>query len=351
MLKAKITGAGGYGGAGITELLIRHPEVEIGCLTSLSDVGRRMSEVYPHLEGFCDQVIVAPDDPKALESYDVVFFSTPDGVGMQTAAGELERGAKVIDYSGDFRFNSAEEYSTYATFIGKDPDHKAPQLLPETVYGLAELHRAEISKTRLAGNPGCFAVSCILGLAPAAKARAIDFKSIICDCKTGVSGAGKKASPAFHYPARYDQMNAYKLAGHQHTVEVERELGLLAGEQFAVTFTSQVVPVCRGIMSCLYANLNALSYDETLEMYREFYRDEPFVRVHGREAAGTGVQQVRGTNFCNLTVDVDERNERLRVISHIDNLMKGQASNALQNMNLMFGFAETLGLDLPGQYP
>ena len=349
MIKAKIVGAGGYGGVGITELLLRHPETEIGCLVSLSDTGRKMSEVFPHLRGFCDEVIVSPDDPKTKEAYDVVFFSTPDGVGMQAAGAELERGAKVIDYSGDFRFSTPEQYAEYANFIGLDPLHKSPALLTETVYGLPELH--DIGNTQmLVGNPGCFAVSCILGLAPAVAAGIIDLKSIICDCKTGVSGAGKKPHAAFHYPNRYDNMNAYKLAGHQHVVEVEQELSTLADDAVQITFTAQVVPVCRGIMSSLYATLEGQTADEVLEIYREFNKNNPFVRVQDAQTPAS-IADVRGTNYCNLTVDVDRRNNRLRVISHIDNLMKGQAGNALQNMNLMFGLDSGTGLALPGQYP
>jgi len=349
MIRAKIVGAGGYGGVGITELLLRHPEAEIGCLVSLSDTGRKMSDVFPHLRGFCDDVIVSPDDPSTQEEFDVVFFSTPDGVGMCNAGAELERGAKVIDYSGDFRFGTSEQYAEYANFIGLDPLHKSPALLTETVYGLPELH--EIGETQmLAGNPGCFAVSCILGLAPAVAAGIIDSKSIICDCKTGVSGAGKKPSAAFHYPNRYDNMNAYKLAGHQHVVEVEQELGALADGDVQITFTAQVVPVCRGIMSSLYATLGGQTAEEVVEIYREFNQNNPFVRVQDSSVPAS-IADVRGTNYCNLTVDVDERNNRLRIISHIDNLMKGQAGNALQNMNLMFGLAATTGLAAPGQYP
>lgn len=349
MIKAKIVGAGGYGGVGITELLLKHPEVEIGCLVSLSDTGRKMSDVFPHLRGFCDDVIVSPDDPKTKEQYDVVFFSTPDGVGMQHAEAEIERGAKVIDYSGDFRFGSAERYAEYANFIGLDPVHKAPALLAETVYGLPELH-AITKDQSIVGNPGCFAVSCILGLAPAIEAGVIDTKSIICDCKTGVSGAGKKPSAAFHYPNRYDNMNAYKLAGHQHVVEVEQELGLLGTADVQITFTAQVVPVCRGIMSCLYATLDGQNVSEVLEIYKEFSKNKPFIRIQDAQTPAS-IADVRGTNYCSLTVDVDERNNRLRVISHIDNLMKGQAGNALQNMNLMFGFDSGTGLAFPGQYP
>ncbi|NNJ70721.1 MAG: N-acetyl-gamma-glutamyl-phosphate reductase [Kiritimatiellales bacterium] len=349
MIKAKIVGAGGYGGVGITELLLKHPEAEIGCLVSLSDTGRKMSDVFPHLRGFCDEVIVSPDDPKTKEPYDVVFYSTPDGVGMQSAEEEIARGAKVIDYSGDFRFGSVERYAEYANFIGLDPVHKAPALLNETVYGLPELHEITDAQT-IVGNPGCFAVSCILGLAPAVEAGVIDAGSIICDCKTGVSGAGKKPNAAFHYPNRYDNMNAYKLAGHQHVVEIEQELGLLVEDDVQITFTAQVVPVCRGIMSCLYASLDGQSANEILEIYKEFNRNNPFIRVQDAKTPAS-IADVRGTNYCVLTVDVDARNNRLRVISHIDNLMKGQAGNALQNMNLMFGLESGTGLAFMGQYP
>jgi N-acetyl-gamma-glutamyl-phosphate reductase len=349
MIKAKVVGAGGYGGVGISELLLRHPDTKISCLVSLSDTGRKMSDVFPHLRGFCDDVIVSPDDPKTKEPCDVVFFSTPDGVGMQTAAGEIERGAKVIDYSGDFRFGTPEQYAEYANFIGLDPVHKSPALLLETVYGLPELHEINANQT-LIGNPGCFAVSCILGLAPAVSSGIIDTKSIICDCKTGVSGAGKKPNAAFHYPNRYDNMNAYKLAGHQHIVEVEQELSALSDDDVQITFTAQVVPVCRGIMSSLYATLDGQTANEVIEIYREFNKHNPFVRIQDANTPAS-IADVRGTNYCNLTVDVDERNNRLRIISHIDNLMKGQAGNALQNMNLMFGLDAGTGLALPGQYP
>jgi N-acetyl-gamma-glutamyl-phosphate reductase len=175
--------------------------------------------------------------------------------------------------------------------------------------------------------------------------------SIICDCKTGVSGAGKKVNAAFHYPARYEQMNAYKLAGHQHVCEVERELGLLAGGEVKITFTAQVVPVCRGILSTLYGTLSRPADEaELVALYRDFFKDSPFVRVFDSRAA-IGTLHVRGTNFCNLVVSVDSRVNRLRIVAHIDNLMKGQAGSALQNMNLMFGLSETAGLNRPGIYP
>lgn len=190
-----------------------------------------------------------------------------------------------------------------------------------------------------------------MGLAPAVHAHFIDLKSIICDSKTGISGAGKNPSAAFHYPLRYEQMNAYRLTGHQHVCEMERELSLLADETIQVTMTTQVVPLCRGIMSTLYATLpSAMTEEQVLEAYRSFYKDSLFVRVLG-STQPTGTHQVRGTNYCNLTVSVDERTNRLRIVSYIDNLMKGQAGNAMQNMNLIFGFPENMGLNVPGQYP
>ncbi len=352
MIRAKVIGACGYGGVGIVELLVAHPEVKLACLVNTTDVGAPISKIYPHLAGFCDMTILDPEDPAAHPPVDVVFTATPDGVGMKLARAILASGAKLVDYSGDFRFNTTDSYAEYARRQGLEPKHVAPEVLPEAVYGLAELHRGKINtRQRVIGNPGCFAVSCILGLAPAVRNHLIDPFSVICDCKTGVSGAGKKLNAAFHYPARYEHMNAYKLAGHQHVCEIERELTLQAGTEIRVTFTAQVVPVCRGILSCLYGQLKAeTGVEEVLALYREFYKDSPFVRIYDRSAA-IGTMHVRGTNFCNLVVDVDARTRRLRVISHIDNLMKGQAGSALQNMNLLFGLPETAGLMRAGQYP
>lgn len=352
MINVKIIGCGGYGGLGLVELLLRHPEAKIRTLVAATETGMPMSRLYPHLRGFCDLPIRSPDDEAAKEPADVVFFSTPDGVGQRGAAAELARGAKVVDFSGDFRFEDAETYAEYARRLGKDPVHKAPELLPETVYGLPELNRARYREgQRLVGNPGCFAMSCLLGLAPAAKFGLVEPGSAICDCKTGISGAGKKPSAGHHFPARYENMGAYRLSGHQHVMEIETLLGRLAGEAWPVTFTAQVVPVCRGILSCLYGTLrDGVGPEQVREAYEETYRGERFVRLHGRDEA-VGTAHVRGSNFCDLVVDVDERTRRLRVVSHIDNLVKGQAGNAVQNMNRLCGLPEETGLDHPGMFP
>ncbi|MBN1654780.1 MAG: N-acetyl-gamma-glutamyl-phosphate reductase [Deltaproteobacteria bacterium] len=352
MIKVKVVGAGGYGGVGIIELLLEHPETVISALVDVENVGVSIAELYPHLDGFCDLTLLDPASADAQQQVDVVFMATPDKVGMKLAPMEIEKGAKVIDYSGDFRFNSESAYADYASRIGKSFDHASPRLLKDAVYGIPELHRREISpETKVVGNPGCFAVGCILGLAPAVKSGLVKPEGIICDCKTGVSGAGKKVNPEFHYPARYDNMNAYRLAGHQHVCEIERELGLLAGSELQVTFTAQVLPVCRGIMSTLYGELTrATSEKEVLQAYQNFYRDEPFIRLYD-SSARIGSMHVRGTNACALVISVDRRTRRLRVVSYIDNLMKGQAGSALQNMNLLFGLPETLGLKRTGRYP
>ena len=349
MIKARIVGAGGYGGVGILELLLGHPDAEVVELVARDNTGMPIADMYPHLKDFTD--LVVKDSPE-VEDVDVVFMATPDRVGMMLAGAELAKGAKVIDYSGDFRFNSPEAYAEYATRIGVDTEHMAADLLKDAVYGIPELHRDEINAdTKVIGNPGCFAVSCILGLAPAVKNGLVDTKGIICDCKTGVSGAGKKLNATFHYPARYDNMNAYKLAGHQHVCEIERELGLLADSEVKVTFTSQVVPVCRGIMSTLYGDVkDGVTEAELLEAYQAFYADDVFVRVLGSEVSA-GSTDVRGSNYCNLVVSLDSRTGKMRIVSYIDNLVKGQAGSALQNMNILFSQPENAGLSSPGRYP
>ena len=351
MVRVKVIGAGGYGGVGIVELLLRHPSARIAGLYDIADIGKPFSALYPHLGGFCDMEIRDVAREGESEPADVAFLATPDGVGQQLAPQLVARGTRVVDYSGDFRFNTIPDYREYATRIGRNPVHGAPELLTQSVYGLTELYRDQIAEAPVVGNPGCFAVSIILGFAPALEAGLVAPDSLIADSKTGVSGAGKTPKTQFHYPAQYDNMYAYKMTGHQHVIEVEQQLSHIAGQRLELTFTPQVVPVCRGIMSCLYGALvRDTPFDEVWEIYRRYYRDSRFVRVLDRGVAGQN-SMVRGSNFCALWVNVDPRTRRLTVVSHLDNLMKGQAGSALQNMNVMFGLDETVGLDRPGVYP
>jgi N-acetyl-gamma-glutamyl-phosphate reductase len=347
-----VAGAGGFGGANIIELLTAHPEAEIVSLVDLQGAGLPISAQHTHLKGICDLTVSAPDDAPWDDSIDVAFSATPDGVGMTQAGVCLEAGARMIDYSGDFRFNSAEAYARYAERIGRDPNHAAAGLLPRSVYGLTELHRDEIAETSLVGNPGCFAVSAILGAAPAVREGLIDLETIICDAKSGISGAGIKPAQTFHYPLRYENMNAYKIAAHQHNFEVERELSALAGAELRVTLTTQVVPLCRGIMTTVYGQLadSSTTAQQLYEAYQAFYGGSIFVRVEP-QGTPTSNNDVRGSNLCVLSINVDARTGRMIVVSHIDNLMKGQAGSALQNMNVMFGLDEGLGLRRPAFYP
>jgi N-acetyl-gamma-glutamyl-phosphate reductase len=355
MVKKKIRvgliGAAGYGGVGLIELLINHPSISICALVDKQDTNKPISEIYPHLKGFCDLPVLDPADLDCAGKFDLIVFATPDGVAQRQARKWLNEGTKVIDYSGDFRFSDREGYASYAARIGGSEEHADPDILPSSMYGLPELYRKEIATSNLVGNPGCFAASCILGLAPALKLRLIDSDDIIIDAKSGVSGAGKTPKPSFHFPARHEAANAYKVTGHQHICEIEREFALLTGKETRITFTPHVVPLTRGIISTMYANLlPQVGLERLRDAYSSMYYREPFIRVysHGETLSTT---DVRGTNFCNISLNIDPRTEKLIVISVIDNLVKGQAGNALQNMNIMMGIKETAGLMHPGRFP
>ncbi len=350
-IRVGIIGAGGYGGVGLIEHLIDHPFATVGALMEKQDVNKPISAIYPHLKGFCDLPLFDPDDPDCPDDFDIVFYATPDGVGQKGAGRWLQKGVKVIDYSGDFRFNDKDSYASYAARIGRTEEHADPDLLPSSVYGLPELHRVEIAGSDLVGNPGCFAVTCILGVAPALRSGLIESNDIVVDGKTGVSGAGKTPSPRFHFPARYEAMNAYKVTGHQHVWEIERELGLLASRGIKITFTPHVVPLSRGILTTTYVNLlPKVNMEDLRDAYLSMYRGEPFIRVFSRgELLST--TDVRGSNFCNISLHIDQRTRKLIVTSVIDNLVKGQAGNAVQNMNIMMGIEETTGLMHPGRFP
>jgi N-acetyl-gamma-glutamyl-phosphate reductase len=350
-IKVGVIGATGYGGVGLTELLIKHPSATIGALIDKQGCNKAISATYPHLKGFCDLRVFDPADPECPDEFDIVFYATPDGVGQRDARRWLDKGIKVIDYSGDFRFNTKESYASYAGRIGRPKVHADPDILSSCVYGLPELHRREIVNSELVGNPGCYAVCSIFGIAPALKYSLVDREGIVCDTKSGASGAGKTPSPLFHFPARHESMNAYKVTGHQHVYEIERELSILSGKEIKITFTPHVVPISRGIIATTYAHLiPGTDMDNVREAYSDMYREEPFVRVfsHGEILSTT---DVRGSNFCNISLNLDSRTGKLIVISVIDNLVKGQAGNALQNMNILMGIGETVGLMHAGNFP
>lgn len=345
-VKVKVVGAAGYGGIGIVELLAGHPGAEIVSLTDKLSFGKPLSEFYPHLRGVCDLVIqeagTETDSPKP----DVVLFATPNGVGMHLARGYLDQGIKVIDYSGDFRFKDVSRFEdSYGI------PHASPDLLARAVYGLPELYREDIRKADLVGNPGCLATAAILGAVPAVRAALIDHRTLIVDAKTGVSGAGRNPHPTFHFPHRNENMNPYKVINHQHVPEMEDQLSRIAAEPVRLTFTPHVVPQTRGILATLYARLTRpLMAEQVREIYREAYDGEPFVRVLPTGDC-PGTLAVRGSNLCDLTINVDPRTHRLIVCACLDNLLKGQSGSAVQNLNLLCGLDETLGLRRAPFYP
>jgi N-acetyl-gamma-glutamyl-phosphate reductase len=353
MIRAQIVGATGYGGLGMVELLLRHPEIEIASLLAKNDVGKPISAFFPHLRGFCDMPVEDSTAERIGEDADLVIFATPDGVGMSFAQSILDRGAAVIDYSGDFRFREAEQYARYADLQPnlKGKPHGNPGLMEKGVYGVPELFRSEIQGAKLVGNPGCFAASMILGLAPAVKAGLIEPHSIISDGKTGISGAGKKPSSTHHFPERDENVTPYRVGNHQHAVESNVALGRISGEDVKIVFVPHLVPLIRGIICTMYGVLRRdVTAAEVHDIYCDFYAGEPFVRVLP-PGLTPGLKGVLGSNVCDISMAVDQENGRLIIMSSIDNLMKGQAGMALQNINLMFGFPETTGLERLPVYP
>jgi len=350
-IRVGVIGATGYGGVGLIELLINHPFAVLAGLMAKQDINKPISTIYPHLKGFCDLRVFDPLGSDCPDDFDIVFYATPDGVGQRNAGTWLDRGIKVIDYSGDFRFNDTQSYLSYAQRIGRTEMHADPEILGLSAYGLPELHKKEIAGSVLVGNPGCYAVACILGIAPALKFGIIQSEGMVFDGKSGVSGAGKTPSPIFHFPARHESMHAYKMTGHQHVYEVERELTAVSGKQITVTFTPHVVPMSRGIIATIYADLvGEIGLEQVIDAYQATYADQPFIRIfsHGELVSTT---DVRGSNFCNISLNIDQRTGKLIAVSVIDNLVKGQAGNAVQNMNLMMGIEETAGLMHAGNFP
>lgn len=345
MIRVGVLGATGYAGEELVRILSGHKEVEITMLVSHSYVGEKMSDVYPHLRGVCDIVCEDLDAEKAAKDCDVVFTALPHGASKEVIPALYEKGLKVIDLSGDFRYNDVKVYEKW---YGQA--HSNPELLEESVYGLCELHRDEIKNARLIGNPGCYTTCSILGMAPLVKNGCVDTNSIIIDAKSGVTGAGRGLNINYHFCECTENMMAYKVATHRHTSEIEQELSLLAGKEIVLSFTPHLVPMKRGIFATCYANLNCdMTTLQAVEMYKKFYENEKFVRVYEARKLPES-NHVAGSNFVDIGVCVDERLKRVIVISTIDNLFKGAAGQAVQNMNIMFGLDEGEGISQAGFY-
>lgn len=339
MLNVAIVGATGYTGAELARILLIHPEAKITALTSESSAGKRYSQIFPGFAGKLDFELEKLNPETIATKADLVFLCLPHHEAMETAKALRQKGKAVIDLSADLRLGKAEVYEQWYG------PHTAQELLKEAVYGLPELHREKIKASKLIANPGCYPTSCILGLAPLIKHKVIDLRTIHCDSKSGVSGAGRKAELGFMFCEVNSGFKAYKVGNHRHTPEIEQELSGLAGAEVKVSFTPHLLPIDRGILSTLYAQATAqLDSAKLHKMFADFYAKEPFVRVRN---AGEfpDIKDVRFSNYCDLGVHYDERTGRVIVISVIDNLVKGASGQAVQNMNLMFGFPETQGLE------
>lgn len=347
MLKIGIVGATGYGGEELIRLLLSHPEVEITALTAKME-GKKtpISEIFPAFEGGIDLICSDLDVEKMAASSNLIFLALPHKVSMEVASRFLNLGKKVIDFSADYRFDEAQIYEEWY-----EVKHTHKELLKEAVYGLPELYREEIKKARLIANPGCYPTSVILGAAPLLSQGLVDTKSIIVDSKSGVSGAGRWPGKGFHFGEIQENFKAYKVTGHRHQPEMEEQLSKLAQEKIRITFTPHLVPMKRGILSTIYMNLKKKgNTKELIQLYEDFYRDEPFVKILEVDKFPE-TKSVWGTNYCHIGLKVDERTGRAIVISAIDNLIKGASGQAVQNMNIMWGFEEDEGLAHLGPGP
>lgn len=345
MVRIGVYGASGYTGQELLRLLLRHPGVEVVAVTSRRYAGQLVVDVYPAFTGLTDLMFMDASPEEVAAKCEHVFLALPHAISMSVAPLFLRAGKKVVDLSADFRLRSAD---TYATWYGR---HTAPELLREAVYGIPELYREQIRAARLVANPGCYPTSIILGLAPLLKEGWIDPSSIIADSKSGVSGAGRDPQVASLFCEVTEAFKAYKVAQHRHTPEIEQELGVLAGRELRISFTPHLLPISRGILSTIYASLSEKALlKDVHQLYMDFYRNESFVRVY-KKGAYPNISSVRGANYCDIGIAVDDRTGRVIVISAIDNLIKGAAGQAIQNMNLLWGMKENLGLEMISLYP
>lgn len=339
MVRVAIAGASGYTGFELLRILCRHPRATVTTITSRANAGEALADVYPSLRGHCD-LIFQDTTPEILTAdADLVFTALPHQAAMEIIPELLNRGVKVVDLSADFRFRDPAVYQAWYQ------EHTAPDLLAESVYGLPELYREAIARARLVGNPGCYPTSILLAAAPLLVHHLVDPQSLIADSKSGVSGAGRGLSLSTHFCEVNDGFRAYKVAEHRHTPEIEQELSVLAGRQVRISFTPHLVPMSRGILSTLYAQLRAgVTAEQVRDAYHDLYDGERFIRLCP-PGKFPSTLQVRGTNYCDLAWKVDPRTGRVVVVSVIDNLTRGASGQAVCNMNIMNGFDEDCGLE------
>jgi N-acetyl-gamma-glutamyl-phosphate reductase len=342
MIRAAVAGGTGYAGAELVRILTGHPGAELTMITSRQFAGQRFDRVFPAMAGRVDLVCQELNDDRICEAADVIFTALPHKLPMKIAPEILKRGRKVIDLSADFRFSDAGVYEKVYQ------PHTARELLGKTVYGLSEVYTREIQAAQLVGNPGCYPTSVLLPLVPLVQAGLLDLESIVADSKSGVSGAGRSPSLTVHFCEVAESFKAYKVAAHRHNPEMEAVLSREAGRPVMLTFVPHLVPMSRGMLTTIYARpAGTLTAPMVQNCLASFYQGRPFVRLRP-PGMPPDTLHVRGTNYCDIGFVFDERNRRLILLSAIDNLGKGAAGQAVQNMNLMFGLDEAAGL---GQVP
>ncbi len=345
-IKAGIIGATGYAGGELVRILSRHPEVEIVWYGSRSYIDQNYADVYRNMFEIVDAKCLDDNMEELAERADVIFTATPQGFCASMMSEEILNKTKIVDLSADFRI---KDVKTYEKWYGIE--HKSPQFIEEAVYGLCEVNREQIKGARLIANPGCYTTCSILTAYPLAKEGMIDMSTLIVDAKSGTSGAGRGAKVPNLYCEVNENIKAYGVASHRHTPEIEEQLGYAAGEEVLINFTPHLVPMNRGILATEYAKLaKKVTPEEVKAVYDKYYAKETFVRVLG-DGVCPETKWVEGSNYVDIGFKIDERTGRIIMMGAIDNLVKGAAGQAVQNMNLLFGLDETTGLDLVPMFP
>ncbi len=335
-IKAGIVGGTGYTGVELLRLLVAHPQVELSLITSRGDAGTPVADMFPNLRGALDMAFTEPD-MAALKTCDVVFFATPNGIAMTMVRELLAAGVKVIDLAADFRLGNPAEWEQWYGM-----PHACPELLEEAVYGLPEVNREAIRKASLIANPGCYPTAVQLGLLPLIENKLVDLQYLIADCKSGVSGAGRKASVGTLLAECSESFKAYAVSGHRHLPEIRQGLQRAANSAVGLTFVPHLTPMIRGIHATLYARL-ASGVTDLQAVYEDYYKDEYFVDVLP-PGSHPETRTVKGANHCRIALHVPQGGDTVVVLSVIDNLVKGAAGQAVQNMNLLFDLDERAGL-------
>lgn len=346
MIKAGIIGATGYAGGELVRILTAHKDVEIKWYGSRSYIDQKYASVYQNLFQIVDAVCMDDNMEELAEQVDVIFTATPQGLCASLVNEQILSKVKIVDLSADFRI---KDVSVYEKWYGIE--HKSPQLIEEAVYGLCEVNREDVKKARLVANPGCYTTCSILTAYPLAKEGLIDMSTLIIDAKSGTSGAGRGAKTANLFCEVNENMKAYGVATHRHTPEIEEQLGYASGEEVVLNFTPHLVPMNRGILATEYAKLKKdVSWEEVKAIYDKYYGDEKFIRVLDKGICPE-TKWVEGSNYVDIGFQIDPRTKRIIMMGAIDNLVKGAAGQAVQNMNLMFGLPESEGLELVPMFP